>query len=133
MRRLALAIAFLAFPAEAEVRTVDGDTIAIDGQRVRLFGIDSPERGQTGADEATAHLRGLIGRRDVTCAQVDYDGRNRRPVSLCSVEGADSRGARSLEQHRVARPLTWDDKVQKSRWALIHVGNTADRCCHNAG
>lgn len=35
---------------------VDGDTIAVDGSMVRLIGIDTPERGQCGYEEAKANV-----------------------------------------------------------------------------
>ena len=48
-------------------RIIDGDTVVLtDGRRIRLLGIDAPERGQGGrpddcyAAEATAFLAGLI-------------------------------------------------------------------------
>ena len=45
-------------------RVVDGDTIDVrigeTDERVRLIGIDTPERGQPGADEATARLEALL-------------------------------------------------------------------------
>lgn len=42
-------------------RVVDGDTIELgNGESVRLVGIDTPERGQCGYDEATANLERLV-------------------------------------------------------------------------
>ena len=50
--------------AEAQVvRIVDGDTLETGFGRVRLFGIDAPERGQRCASKATARLRELAGDR----------------------------------------------------------------------
>lgn len=42
-------------------RVIDGDTLDTSQGRVRLFGIDAPERGQRCASEATVVLRELAG------------------------------------------------------------------------
>jgi micrococcal nuclease len=47
------------------VRVVDGDTIVVsvdgDEERVRLLGMDAPERGECGFDQATNLLKVLLG------------------------------------------------------------------------
>lgn len=65
--------------AGAAVRIVDGDTLAVEGlpQRIRLYGIDAPEDGQTCFDgqrvvyhcgeAASAALTNLFGGADVWC------------------------------------------------------------------
>ncbi len=50
MRALALTLCLLATPALADVAgtvsVIDGDTIEVHGQRIRLHGIDAPESQQ---------------------------------------------------------------------------------------
>lgn len=76
---------------------IDGDTIDVHGERIRLHGIDSPEgrqrciRGGTEwrcGTEAANSLSEFIGRFPVTCAVVDID-RYKRNVATCSVRGTD--------------------------------------------
>jgi len=74
---------------------IDGDTIEIHGQRIRLHGIDAPEASQLcdldgkpwrcGQASANA-LAEYLGRRTVTCDPRDRD-RYRRLVAACSVAG----------------------------------------------
>jgi endonuclease YncB( thermonuclease family) len=68
----------------------DGDTVQFGKQRLRLFGIDAPEKGQPCDDGhwypgplATKALVAFIAGRPVSCRQVDYDYKNNRPVATC--------------------------------------------------
>src|SRR5215218_1371902 len=77
---------------------IDGDTIEIRGERIRLFGIDAPEAGQTcrGAkgeeyrcgQKAALVLDARIGDGVVTCERKDRD-RYGRTVAVCRVYGED--------------------------------------------
>lgn len=77
---------------------IDGDTIEIQGTRIRLHGIDAPESAQLcqrpdGArwrcgQQAALALQDHIGRSTVTCVERDID-RYGRLVGQCSVHGAD--------------------------------------------
>ncbi len=42
-------------------RVIDGDTFDTPSSRVRLFGVDTPERGKACFKEATNRLRSLVG------------------------------------------------------------------------
>jgi endonuclease YncB( thermonuclease family) len=77
---------------------IDGDTLEIRGERIRLFGIDAPESGQTCLDakgrsyrcgqKAALVLDARIGEGVVTCERKDSD-RYGRVVALCRVYGED--------------------------------------------
>ena len=81
---------------EGPARIVDGDTIDISGQRIRLNGIDAPESRQTCimdnqlwrcGEAATEALRRLIGNSPVRCEDQGSD-RYGRMIGQCYVQGA---------------------------------------------
>ncbi len=77
---------------------IDGDTIEIQGQRIRLHGVDAPEKGQPCFDAANQPYRcgqnaavaldELIGQSPVSCREKDVD-RYGRTVAACRVRGED--------------------------------------------
>lgn len=77
---------------------IDGDTIEIHGQRIRLHGIDAPEKGQPCFDAsgkvyrcgqiAAMALDEFIGASPVSCRERDVD-RYGRTVADCRVRGED--------------------------------------------
>jgi endonuclease YncB( thermonuclease family) len=77
---------------------IDADTVDVGGVRVRLFGIDAPEIGQTCTDAAGAdwpcgdwaaqQVMALYQGDAAQCAAVDTD-RYGRTVARCTVQGLD--------------------------------------------
>jgi endonuclease YncB( thermonuclease family) len=114
-----LALASPAFGQSAS--PVDGDTLDLAGDRVRLFGIDAPERGEPGAAESTAHLRRLLSGKAVTCRTIERD-RYDRAVSLCDAGGADL----SLAQVRAGHAVVWCYYVRKNRPAMLATFQRAE-------
>jgi endonuclease YncB( thermonuclease family) len=79
----------------------DGDTLIVDGARIRLMGIDAPEFEQTCRSGAALVacgrfsrdlLRGLVANRPVACS---VEGRDRfgRPLATCDAGSAELNGA----------------------------------------
>lgn len=67
-------------------RVIDGDTIEVEGVRVRLFGIDADERGSTAGKIASGMLVLIVRDRPVECVKEDVD-RYGRLVATCWVKG----------------------------------------------
>ena len=89
----ALAVLLFATPALADlsgrVASVhDGDTLTLDGSKIRIWGIDAPELKQKCGVVARDALQALVQGRVVTCVQKDRD-RYQRVVASCAVGGAD--------------------------------------------
>ncbi|MEJ0058462.1 MAG: thermonuclease family protein [Terricaulis sp.] len=81
---------------------IDGDTIEVHDERIRLSGFDAPERGRRCAGGANAYqsaslaLSDFIGRRTVHCALSGTDNYGRH-VGTCRVDGVD------LGEHMVSQ------------------------------
>lgn len=69
-------------------RIIDGDTIAASGKTIRLWGIDTPERGEPLYEEAGLALQLFLEGAQLICKQVDID-RYQREVMHCLVNEAD--------------------------------------------
>jgi endonuclease YncB( thermonuclease family) len=101
---------------------VDGDTIKIQGVRIRFYGIDAPESSQqcsdaTGAEyscgqDATAALDNMVRGQTVVCDQRDTD-KYGRAVAICTANGTDLNAA--LVEAGLA--------VAYRHFSLIYVGN----------
>lgn len=77
--------------------TVDGDTIRIDGQRIRIGAIDACEIGQIGlmagepwdcGASGRSQMAGMVEGRSVACRVFDID-RYERPVAQCFADEKD--------------------------------------------
>jgi len=72
---------------------IDGDTIEIHGERIRLSGYDTPERGKRCGSvnvyqKAAFALSDFIGRQTVHCNVTGRD-RYERSIATCAVGGID--------------------------------------------
>ena len=129
MAGMALAFALMApYPASARSLTgsahvIDGDTLVMQGVRLRLEGIDAPETRQTCQDLRTRQpiqcgvmaaeaLRRLIANQEITCHLLQRD-RYGRFIARCHVAGRMGGGlpvGRDLSAGMVA-----------SGWALAYM------------
>ncbi len=97
---------------EGRARVVDGDSLEIGGERIRLFGIDAPEgrqdcrdaqgRNFRCGDEARRALADMIGGRPVACTPVGES--HDRAVSVCRAGGRDLSEAMVREGYAVELP-----------------------------
>jgi endonuclease YncB( thermonuclease family) len=101
MRYLALCLLllFVGFPASAKEaqdffhpfkleRVIDGDTIVASGRKIRLWGIDAPEKGDPLFKVATMFLESVLAEGGLSCKFIEKD-RYKRDVMHCGVNGAD--------------------------------------------
>ena len=118
MFRVVLAALLLLVPSVAiaditgKPRVIDGDTIQIAGERIRLHGIDAPESKQTCTyadgkewrcgQDATFALAEMIGNHWITC-KGDERGKYGRLIAVC-----------------YAGPYDLNAKMVRQGWALAY-------------
>ena len=82
---------------KGKAKVIDGDTIHINNNKIRLHGIDAPEQKQTCkfednewncGQEATLFLKNLINRKLVSCNVSDID-QYKRLVAVCFVDNVN--------------------------------------------
>ena len=102
--RIFLVLLVLALPAWASepikgtASVIDGDTVVINGERIRLHGIDAPEGKQTcqldgqpwncGRDASLA-LADKIGANPIECESTGKPDRYGRTIAVCRLNGED--------------------------------------------
>ncbi|MBE9638441.1 thermonuclease family protein [Salipiger mangrovisoli] len=115
-----------------KVRVIDGDTFDVGDVRVRLFGVDAPEKDQTcgGGSQpnwacgawVTSEVRARYEGRRARCERLDTD-RYGRAVARCAVDGQDV--GRTLVSDGLAfayREYSLDYDLDEKRAAVRGVG-----------
>jgi endonuclease YncB( thermonuclease family) len=117
-------------------RVIDGDTIDVGGVRVRLFGIDAPERDQSCSRSdgtryacgrfASGFLADAIGRAAIRCTRRDVD-RYGRMVGVCTNERGDVArmsvaGGAAMAYRHFSLDYVADEEAARKRGAGIWQG-----------
>jgi len=69
-------------------RVIDGDTFVASGIKIRIWGIDAPEKDHPVSYAATLYLKTILEGGELTCEFVDTD-RYQRSVMKCFVDNHD--------------------------------------------
>lgn len=134
MRLLLLLFFVLVFASPVNgatvTRVIDGDTLVIDDDsKVRLYGIDCPERGQPGEAEAAQATSQLVGGQTVQIENL-YADRYGRTVAIVILESGGTlqeallqKGMAWVAPRYCKRPEcdSWRDLEQSARLARIGI------------
>lgn len=132
---LAVGTAAAQSPIVGVVSVIDGDTLEIHGQRIRLHGIDAPESGQfcekdgkqyRCGQQAALALADKIGRATVRCEHRVID-RYKRIVAVCSLGNVDInawmvRQGWAIAYRQYSRDYVDDESAAEAEKAGIWVG-----------
>ena len=138
---LVLLINTLAFSkilnASSSLKIIDGDTIILNSEKIRFYGIDTPEIKQTCTNnngqsylcgvKATLELKKIIGSRKVSCIKKTKD-RYKRSISICYVDGKDINSLMvkqgwALAYRKYSKKYVKDEVIAKSNKAGMWSGD----------
>ena len=128
---LVLIINTLAFSkvlnASSSLKIIDGDTIILNSEKIRFYGIDTPEIKQTCTDNyghtyscgirAKLELEKIIGSRKISCIKKTKD-RYKRSISICYVDENDInslmvRSGWALAYRKYSKKYVKDEAIAK--------------------
>lgn len=69
-------------------RVIDGDTLVASGRKIRIWGIDAPEKNTPAYMASSWLLQSLVSGGDLTCKFIDLD-KYKREVMHCLIDGLD--------------------------------------------
>lgn len=104
-------------------RIVDGDTFEMTGApgRVRIWGLEAPERDAPGGAEATRALKTIAAGQNVSCAQIDVDDAG-RIVARCALSSGEDLAALMIRSGTAEKTL----RLPGARFARRHTASGAD-------
>ena len=112
-----LILGMLAYPVQAGLKVTDGDSLEIDGKKIRLIGIDSPEYDQECENFAKEkYLCGKMASRHMQ-EMVDI-GLTRGDKIKCRQMGTD-RYKRSLSECYLGK-VNLNEEMVRSGWAVTY-------------
>tara|TARA_A100001037_G_scaffold300747_1_gene328879 strand:+ start:3424 stop:4167 length:744 start_codon:yes stop_codon:yes gene_type:complete len=115
---------------------IDGDTIKLKNKRIRLHGIDAPERKQwclknskkyRCGEKATGALKEKIGVAEINCKEMNTD-RYKRIIAICRIGTLNLnkwmvRKGWALAYLKYSRDYEYDEKVARNTKAGLWGGN----------
>ena len=122
--------------AGSSLKIIDGDTIILNSEKIRFYGIDTPEIKQTCTNnneqsyscgvKATLELKKIIGSRKVSCIKKTKD-RYKRSISICYVDGKDINSLMvkkgwALAYRKYSKKYVKDEDIAKANKAGIWSG-----------
>ncbi|MCL2076320.1 MAG: thermonuclease family protein [Betaproteobacteria bacterium] len=111
-----------------QINIVDGDTLDVDGRRIRLYGIDAPEKGQPCTkngesfdcgEASKQHLAYLLTGERLTCNERSKD-RWGRSVAICMTKAGDIAALMVRHGWAVAYREYSKDYVQDEEFARVN-------------
>ena len=123
--------------ARSSLKIIDVDTIILNSEKIRFYGIDTPEIKQTCTNnigqtyscgvKATLELKKIIGSRKVLCIKKTKD-RYKRSISICYVDGKDINSLMvkkgwALAYRKYSKKYVKDEVIAKSNNAGMWSGD----------